>query len=48
MSEDHKNEGFLKSIWHNITNHPAHRKPESDGEADSKTEADSEEKKKKE
>ncbi|KAI1811546.1 putative mitochondrial DnaJ chaperone [Poronia punctata] len=21
----HKNEGFLKSIWHNLTNHPAHR-----------------------
>jgi len=23
-TEDHKNEGFLKSIWHNLTNHPAH------------------------
>ncbi|KAJ2972572.1 hypothetical protein NUW58_g9158 [Xylaria curta] len=21
----HKNEGFLKSMWHNLTNHPAHR-----------------------
>ena len=21
----HQNEGFLKSIWHNLTNHPAHR-----------------------
>ncbi len=31
MSDDHKNEGFLKSIWHNLTNHPAHqKKPESD------------------
>lgn len=24
--ESHKNEGFLKSMWHNITNHPAHQK----------------------
>ncbi|KAI1393952.1 uncharacterized protein F4822DRAFT_31480 [Hypoxylon trugodes] len=24
----HKNESFLKSIWHNLTNHPAHQKPE--------------------
>lgn len=40
MSEDHKNEGFLKSIWHNLTNHPAHRKPESDGEADSASRSD--------
>jgi molecular chaperone DnaJ len=23
--ESHKNEGFLKSIWHNLTNHPAHQ-----------------------
>ncbi|KAI1312590.1 hypothetical protein F5Y03DRAFT_241709 [Xylaria venustula] len=21
----HRNEGFLKSMWHNLTNHPAHR-----------------------
>lgn len=21
----HENEGFLKSMWHNLTNHPAHR-----------------------
>jgi len=20
----HKNEGFLKSMWHHLTNHPAH------------------------
>jgi molecular chaperone DnaJ len=25
--ESHKNEGFLKSMWHNLTNHPAHQKP---------------------
>ncbi|KAI2623496.1 hypothetical protein GGS26DRAFT_583616 [Hypomontagnella submonticulosa] len=24
----HRNEGFLKSMWHNLTNHPAHQKPE--------------------
>lgn len=23
--ESHKNEGFLKSMWHNFTNHPAHQ-----------------------
>lgn len=32
-AEDHKHEGFLKSIWHNLTNHPAHRQ---DGEAPDK------------
>ncbi|KAI1758651.1 hypothetical protein GGR53DRAFT_221188 [Hypoxylon sp. FL1150] len=26
--ETHQNEGFLKSIWHNLTNHPAHQKSE--------------------
>ncbi|KAI1468712.1 uncharacterized protein F4812DRAFT_424306 [Daldinia caldariorum] len=25
--ETHRNEGFLRSIWHNLTNHPAHQKP---------------------
>ncbi|KFA61916.1 hypothetical protein S40285_02821 [Stachybotrys chlorohalonatus IBT 40285] len=24
--ESHKNEGFLKSIWHTLTSHPAHQK----------------------
>ncbi|KAB5571956.1 putative mitochondrial DnaJ chaperone [Coniochaeta sp. 2T2.1] len=24
--ESHENEGFLKSLWHNFTNHPAHQK----------------------
>lgn len=42
-SEDHKNEGFLKSIWHNLTNHPAHQKQE--GQADSSTKAEDSEKK---
>ncbi|KAJ6444631.1 molecular chaperone DnaJ [Purpureocillium lavendulum] len=32
--ESHKNEGFLKSMWHTLTNHPAHQK---DGEGDSGT-----------
>ncbi|KAI0200051.1 hypothetical protein F4808DRAFT_430391 [Astrocystis sublimbata] len=26
--ETHRNEGFLKSMWHNLTNHPAHRDQE--------------------
>ncbi|OTB03735.1 hypothetical protein M426DRAFT_321440 [Hypoxylon sp. CI-4A] len=26
--ESHRNEGFLKSMWHNLTNHPSHQKPE--------------------
>ncbi|KAI0482517.1 hypothetical protein GGR56DRAFT_663395 [Xylariaceae sp. FL0804] len=25
--ETHQNEGFLKSMWHNLTNHPSHQKP---------------------
>lgn len=30
----HENEGFLKSLWHNITNHPAHqKKPEDEAAA---------------
>ncbi|TDZ25755.1 DnaJ-like protein 1 [Colletotrichum sidae] len=32
-SESHKNEGFLKSMWHTLTNHPAHQKG-SESEAD--------------
>ncbi|AEO55471.1 hypothetical protein MYCTH_2299335 [Thermothelomyces thermophilus ATCC 42464] len=27
----HKNEGFLKSLWHNLTNHPAHQQQPEDG-----------------
>ncbi|KAI1381906.1 hypothetical protein F4677DRAFT_400167 [Hypoxylon crocopeplum] len=26
--DTHRNEGFLKSIWRNLTHHPAHQKPE--------------------
>ncbi|KAH7328326.1 chaperone DnaJ [Stachybotrys elegans] len=29
--ESHKNEGFLKSIWHTLTNHPAHQKDSQGG-----------------
>jgi molecular chaperone DnaJ len=25
-SDSHKNEGFLKSVWHKLTDHPAHSK----------------------
>ncbi|KAH8889681.1 hypothetical protein GQ53DRAFT_722560 [Thozetella sp. PMI_491] len=33
----HKNEGFLKSMWHNLTNHPAHQqKPDAETPPDSK------------
>ncbi|CAK7237744.1 mdj1 protein precursor [Sporothrix eucalyptigena] len=37
----HQNEGFLKSIWHNLTNHPAHQKQ---GESEAKTDAKDEKK----
>lgn len=30
--ESHKNEGFLKSMWHTLTNNPAHQKPEDANE----------------
>lgn len=38
--DSHKNEGFLKSIWHTLTNHPAHQK---NGEAESAAPTDSKE-----
>ncbi|KAF3767725.1 chaperone protein dnaJ, partial [Cryphonectria parasitica EP155] len=41
-SEDHQNEGFLKSIWHNLTNHPAHRKPDAEGQSSSSTKSEGE------
>ncbi|KAI9171056.1 LOW QUALITY PROTEIN: protein DnaJ [Paramyrothecium foliicola] len=47
--ESHRNEGFLKSMWHTLTNHPAHQQ-NKDGAATGKDEtksADSEEKPKK-
>ncbi|OIW32228.1 hypothetical protein CONLIGDRAFT_262412 [Coniochaeta ligniaria NRRL 30616] len=49
--ESHGNEGFLKSLWHNITNHPAHqKKPEDDtkpkdGKTDDKPKSEDEPKK---
>ncbi|KAK2608959.1 mdj1 protein precursor [Conoideocrella luteorostrata] len=33
--ESHKNEGFLKSMWHNLTNHPAHQKKDEAGDTTS-------------
>jgi len=29
--ESHKDEGFLKSLWHTLTNNPAHQKMNEDG-----------------
>ena len=45
--DSHKNEGFLKSMWHNLTNHPAHqKKPGSEsGEPEKKTDTSDKEKK---
>ncbi|KAK7738778.1 mdj1 protein precursor [Diaporthe eres] len=44
-AEDHQNEGFLKSIWHNLTNHPAHRQGnESEGKTDDTKKTDGEKK----
>lgn len=34
-AESHKNEGFFKSLWHNLTNHPAHRQDSESGKDDS-------------
>ncbi|CAK7266689.1 mdj1 protein precursor [Sporothrix epigloea] len=47
-SASHENEGFLKSIWHNLTNHPAHQKqPEGEGnETDAKDESPKDDSKK--
>lgn len=52
--ESHQNEGFLKSMWHNLTNHPAHQdnadgssSTNTDGKQDTKsTKPDEGEKKK--
>ncbi|CAJ2502114.1 Uu.00g049670.m01.CDS01 [Anthostomella pinea] len=50
----HRNEGFLKSMWHNLTNHPAHKNiteesatdPTKPGDDTEKTEKKAEEPKK--
>ena len=34
-STSHENEGFLKSMWHTLTNHPAHQNNPA-GEAETK------------
>ncbi|KAJ4300502.1 mdj1 protein precursor [Collariella sp. IMI 366227] len=41
----HKNEGFFKNLWHNLTNHPAHQdqppnKPEGSSSGSSSTESE--------
>ncbi|KAI0144336.1 putative mitochondrial DnaJ chaperone [Xylariaceae sp. FL1272] len=33
----HKDEGFLKSMWHNFTNHPAHRNPGETSQGETQT-----------
>ncbi|POR36206.1 DnaJ, mitochondrial, partial [Tolypocladium paradoxum] len=38
--EAHKNEGFLKSMWHTLTNHPAHQKDGAEGEQSGTTRED--------
>ncbi|KAK6206321.1 mdj1 protein precursor [Pestalotiopsis sp. IQ-011] len=42
----HKNEGFLKSMWHNLTNHPAHQNnsEQSTSSSNSKTDEAAEKK----
>ncbi|KAL2016649.1 hypothetical protein VTK56DRAFT_3229 [Thermocarpiscus australiensis] len=45
--ESHKNEGFLKSLWHNLTHHPAHQQhKQPEGSTDAKTDDDDQSKKK--
>lgn len=34
--DSHKNEGFLKSMWHTLTNHPAHQHGEGEGSGSNK------------
>lgn len=43
--ESHKNEGWIKSIWHSLTNHPAHQKSSDADKKDSATGQDSDAKK---
>jgi molecular chaperone DnaJ len=43
--DSHKNEGFLKSMWHNLTNHPAHQKQDGQSDAGSSAKDSSAEKK---
>ncbi|KAM0810719.1 putative DnaJ [Seiridium cardinale] len=43
--ETHRNEGFLKSIWHNLTQHPAHqKKPENSSASEKKADGTTEKK----
>lgn len=45
MAEDHKNEGFLKSIWHNLTNNAAHREANQSGSKTDSSKPEDEKKK---
>ncbi|KAL7629054.1 mdj1 protein precursor [Parahypoxylon ruwenzoriense] len=42
----HRNEGFLRSIWHNLTNHPAHQNPEQQAPGEHKKPDEKDESKK--
>lgn len=43
--DSHKNEGWIKSIWHSLTNHPAHQKSTGADKKDSSDGKDSDSKK---
>ena len=44
--KSHENEGFLKSIWHRLTNHPAHQdNAEGESKSDSSSSKDDKSKK---
>jgi molecular chaperone DnaJ len=45
--ESHKNEGFLKSLWHTLTNNPAHAKANEDANESDNTSKKSDENEKK-
>ena len=38
---EHQNEGFLRSMWHNLTNNPAHRAANENHSSDGKNDSDS-------
>ncbi|KAI5866768.1 hypothetical protein GGS23DRAFT_603001 [Durotheca rogersii] len=44
--QTHRNEGFLKSIWHNLTNHPGHQYPGQKASGEQKKTGKNEEPKK--
>lgn len=38
-SDDHKNEGFLKSVWHKLTDNPAHSTKDQETSTSSKVDS---------